>query len=117
MISSREEAFLLLNKWRDEIAPLKVMVVGGKSAISAMGTLTTIVLVPASLELRGPSGYCLLDLRGATFGYEDPAEAPAEVRAESRELFTELLDIRLASGDRCAIFRLVESTPKTATRH
>src|ERR1700737_1148287 len=108
----REEAFLILNKWIGELAPLRVMFVGSGVGLAVPGTLVTVTEDPPGLELRGPDGgYCLIDLADATdFEYEDPKEPPPPVGESSREDFVDLLQFRLPSGDRIAIFHLRLST-------
>jgi hypothetical protein len=108
MISSREEAALLLNNWREEMASLNVTALGGTfSVLSLTGWLVEVSAEPFALEVRTTDGVRLVvDLRGATFTYADAAEAPSAVRGRARGRFRDLLEAALPNGDRCAFVRL-----------
>ncbi|MBZ5557407.1 MAG: hypothetical protein LAO77_09065 [Acidobacteriia bacterium] len=111
MMSSLDDAFLLLNKWKTEQASLKVMFVCNEAGFWTVGTLHEVSETPPAFEVHGPSanGFCLVDLAGASVTYEDPAEAPSPVRDFSRARYVDSLQFTLASGDRCVIFQLREN--------
>jgi hypothetical protein len=78
MISS-DEAFLMLNKWREEQHPLKLLIAGDGFRMSFAGTidevdgsrLTFLPVAPNSCE-----GDSILELAECRFEYGDSREAP-----------------------------------------
>jgi hypothetical protein len=110
VITSPDDAFLLLDNWASDGTPLTVMLVAEGVGMWTQGRVVEVTRTPASFELRGPTGYCLVDLRSATFEYEDPREAPAQVREFSTARFVDSLAVRLPSANRCVLFHMREPT-------
>ena len=80
MISS-EDAFLLLNKWREEQHPLKLMISGEAFHISFGGVVEEIdgfSLTFFPLEPNVCEGEATLDLTDCKFAYGDSREAPPD---------------------------------------
>ncbi len=78
MISS-EEAFLLLNKWREEQHPLKLLIAGDGFRMSFGGTIDEIDGLKLTFLPVSPNpceGDSILDLAECRFEYGDSREAP-----------------------------------------
>lgn len=114
MTSSAEGARLVLAKWYEEDSPLKVVYAGALLGFTLAGTLSNLSKTAFVVEIVGPGGTCLLDLRDADFTYDDSRTAPAPVREAAVADFIDVLQFRLSDGDRVAIFQRRPGAPTAA---
>lgn len=102
---SFEDAFRLLNKWKDEKSTMRFLLAfsfggGSFSGRVADVTRTTVQLIGADLQSE-----FRLSLASARFEYGDAREAPEELRDRS-DKYVGCLTALVPSGDRISFFEL-----------
>lgn len=102
MFSSAEDAFSLLNKWKDEQSLIFALFVGSGFSFACKGIILQIE--GAHIEIAHTGAKLLLDLTGAKFLYEDPREAPEKIRDTMESKYVCEITAILPTGDRCAFF-------------
>ncbi len=109
-VASLEAVIRLFSEWMSRSVRLSVSFVpGGSSPDRSLGVRFQLVGRVALMEpvglvrVEGSAAECLIDLRGASFKYSQP-RGLAESTGTAPELTSaSLLEILLASGDRCTI--------------
>lgn len=109
MRSSEEDAIRLLNKWKSELASLRVFFTAEGCELKFEGRI--IAVQDGLLLIEGPRPCQLwLSISDALFEYSEPREArPGKVRISAELIFVCTLSIRHQGGSLCLVNELRKS--------
>jgi hypothetical protein len=110
METSFEEVLALLQKCRNENSSLTVFTSTGDSGNVIFGFISDVSPIGLIVAYNDPSSgrkiaEVMISFRRVTrFGFEDPREAPQEVRGSMSEVFDYLITMELESTTHCGIY-------------
>jgi hypothetical protein len=110
MISSTE-ALLILNKWKVEKSPLRLVLASSFGGGSFFANLVEID--HENLQFIGADSLSefLVRLTDVGFEYGEPREAPSLIRAKSEAKYVSVLTAIFSSGDRLSVFEIRSNEP------
>ena len=104
---SKQDALLVLKKWRESSALLRIMLRKSNGILDAIGVLGG---SDEELELGDASTWLFsTSIEGATFKFGTSKEAPPAIRAASLEKYESLLEVTFATEERLALIEIKES--------